>query len=152
MKTTSEVRAQLTDELGTVAEAVSALTGSGVPGRQAVARRVPGLVAILGRDAPSSSADRVVVDIVTALFGDEAPPGWWATPLGKACAPHSSGVLDLGEAITRADTAAMLGVHPGTVSQLVHRGTLDRHPIHDGVLVGSVVDRINRLSQERTTA
>ena len=95
---------------------------------------------------------RVVVDIVTALFGDEAPPGWWATPLGKACAPHSSGVLDLGEAITRADTAAMLGVHPGTVSQLVHRGTLDRHPIHDGVLVGSVVDRINRLSQERTTA
>ena len=37
----------------------------------------------------------------------------------------------------------MLGVHPGTVAQLVHRGTLDRHP-DGGILRASVLQRLAR--------
>lgn len=50
---------------------------------------------------------------------------------------------DDAEAITHSVAAAMLGVHPGTVAQLVHRGTLDRHP-DGGILRASVLQRLAR--------
>lgn len=72
---------------------------------------------------------------------DRDDPDWWRTPLGILCA-RSLGHTDA-ESVTHAVAAAMLGVHPGTVAQLVHRGTLDRHP--DGrVLRASVLHRLAR--------
>ena len=45
---------------------------------------------------------------------------------------------------THAEAADILGVTKGTVSQLVHRGTLERHP-DGGVKLGSVLKRMVRL-------
>lgn len=45
------------------------------------------------------------------------------------------------ESVTYATAAAMLGVTKGTVSQLVARGKLDRHPEEGGVSVASIIAR-----------
>ena len=59
--------------------------------------------------------------------------------LGRLCARS----VDYGDSdsVTRSVAAAMLGVHPGTVAQLAHRGTLDRHP-DGGITRASVLLRI----------
>lgn len=72
---------------------------------------------------------------------DSGNPQWWRTPLGQACA-RSLGRTDA-EAVTHSVAAAMLGVAKGTVSTMVSRGTLDRHP-DGGVLRASVLQRLGR--------
>src|SRR5690606_39520477 len=79
--------------------------------------------------------DEIAADAVAAIMAALWPHGdpedvgeadWWRTPLGRVCA-RSLGRSDA-EAVTFSVAAAMLGVHKGTVSQLVDRGKLDRHP------------------------
>lgn len=90
---------------------------------------------------------QTVIDLMCVLWPHGSPedsgcPEWWRTPLGRLCA-RSLGTDDA-EAVSRSVAAAMLGVTAGTVQQLVHRGTLDRHPA-GGVLRASVLQRIDRL-------
>jgi excisionase family DNA binding protein len=80
-------------------------------------------------------------DKVLALVwpGGNIDPAWWSTPLGRFCA--AAGNHDDTDPLTYAETASMLGVTRGTVSQLVHRGTLLRHS-DGGVVRSSVMRRI----------
>lgn len=99
-----------------------------------------GSIAALLRDPDDRLAAQTTVDLLNALFDSgDPPPAWWRSPLGQVCAA-SLGTADA-ESVTRSVAAAMLGVHPGTVAQLVHRGTLDRHP-DGGILRASVLQRI----------
>jgi excisionase family DNA binding protein len=86
--------------------------------------------------------DRVVAQLLATLWPGSTPPNdWWRSPLGRACA--RSTVANAAEAMTYSQAAALLGVHRGTVSQLVSRGTLERHPA-GGVVVGAVMHRLAR--------
>lgn len=142
---------QLVDELERILWPLAALDVS--PGAlvaeqrdtERVARR---LVAQLAQTDDDRLAAQTVIDLMVVLWPHAAPEdcgqaGWWRTPLGRLCA-RSLGREDA-EEVSHAVAAAMLGVSRGTVAQLVHRGTLDRH--HDGgVLRSSVLDRIARAS------
>lgn len=91
-------------------------------------------------------AAETVIDLMSALWPNCAPEecgeaAWWRTPLGRVCA-RSLG-RDDSDSVTRSVAAAMLGVHPGTVAQMTHRGTLDRHP-DGGVTRASVLLRLAR--------
>lgn len=95
----------------------------------------------------TSGDDRLVaetvIDVMLALWGQADPPEeWWRTPLGLRCAASLAGQRD--GAFSRASAARMLGVTVGTVDQLAHRGTLERHP-DGGLTAGSVLARVARL-------
>lgn len=97
--------------------------------------RAPIWAAILSGDDDHETAE-LVIDLMHALWGTcDPPPEWWRTPLGRACA--TSFGHDTSEAWSRSVAAAVLGVHPGTIAQLVHRGVLERHP--DGGLTRASV-------------
>lgn len=100
----------------------------------------------LCQDSDDRLAAQTVIDIMGALWPSCSPEdcgeaGWWRTPLGRMCA-RSLGHTD-SDAVTYSVAAAMLGVARGTVSTLVSRGTLDRHP-DGGVLRASVLQRLGR--------
>lgn len=98
------------------------------------------LAAQVAQDTDDRLAAETVRDLIWALWRDADPPAeWWRTPLGRLCARS----VDYGDSdsVTRSVAAAMLGVHPGTVAQLAHRGTLDRHP-DGGITRASVLLRI----------
>lgn len=104
------------------------------------------MVAQLTQEQDDRLSAQTCIDLMCLLWSAAAPEdcghaAWWTTPLGRLCA-RSLG-RDDAEAITHSVAAAMLGVHPGTVAQLAHRGTLDRHP-DGGVLRSSVLQRIAR--------
>lgn len=109
-----------------------------------VEARAPMLAAQLAQDDDDRLAAETVIDLLPAIWGQADPdPDWWRTPLGRLCA-RSLGRADA-EAVTHSVAAAMLGVHRGTVSQLVHRRTLDRHP-DGGITRASVLMRLSRLA------
>ncbi len=90
---------------------------------------------------------QTVIDLAAAgVIPDDPLPGWWATPLGRMTA-RSIG-HPAAEAVTHSVAAAMLGVTRGTIAQLVHRRTLDRHP-DGGVTAASVRARLARLGPPR---
>lgn len=100
----------------------------------------------LAQDDDDRLAAQTVIDIMCWRWPDAAPEAcghadWWQTPVGRLCA-RSLGRVDA-DAVTHSVAAAMLGVTRGTISQWVHRGTLDRHP-DGGVLRGSVLARLAR--------
>lgn len=104
------------------------------------------LAAQLVQDEDDRLAGQTVIDIMTTLWPHVSPEqagmaDWWRTPLGRACA-RSLGREDA-ESISQSVAAAMLGVTRGTIAQMVHRGTLDRHP-DGGVLRSSVLQRLAR--------
>lgn len=141
------VAAQLADELGGVAAALTPLIGLdlGLEIEQRITGRARTLAGQLLADDDRIAAE-TVIDVMCVLWPHGAPeqvgrPEWWQTPLGQACA-RSLG-HDTAEAVSRSVAAAMLGVHPGTIAQMVHRGTLDRHP-DGGVLRASVLQRLAR--------
>ena len=78
--------------------------------------------------------------IVGVLFpGRTAPPEWWRTPLGLWCASDPTlGVRSL--RIKQVTAAGILGIAPGSVAMMCHRGNLDC--TRDGVLMGPVLDRL----------
>lgn len=141
---TSQISAQLTDELdarlvGPVRDLLGLDLAETLTTR--LRERAPMLAAQLATgDDRLAAATRV--DVLHALWGDADPDSdWWRTPVGRLCA-RSVG-RDDADAVSHSVAAAMLGVTRGTVSQLVHRGTLDRHP-DGGVTRASVLMRLAR--------
>lgn len=105
------------------------------------------MAAQLAQDDDDRLSAQTCIDVMCLLWPEAAPEDcgqavWWRTPLGRLCA-RSLG-RDDAEAVSQSVAAAMLGVTRGTIAQLVHRGTLDRHP-DGGVLRASVLQRIDRL-------
>lgn len=147
MSVTDRVAAQLVDELGGAARALCDVLGLDL--LDIIEQRIEGRSALLAAELCSDDdrlAAQAVLTLVTARWPDgcDIPPQWWRTPAGLMVA-RSVG-RDDAEAVTRSVAAAMLGVHPGTVAQLVHRGTLDRHP-DGGITRASVLARLARPSK-----
>jgi hypothetical protein len=121
--------AQLRDELDrSLVGPVGSLCGLDLADqlRQRIIERAPIWVAILTGDDDHETAG-LVVDLLHTIHGSCDPePAWWSTPLGRACATSLG--HDTTEAWSRSVAAAVLGVHVGTVDQLLRRGKLDRHP------------------------
>ena len=138
---------QLADDL---AQAISAWAGIIGPNLTLeVDARVETITPVLAAQLASDDdrlAAETVIDIMSALWPRGAPEtvgraDWWQTPVGRACA-RSLGCNDA-ESVTYSVAAAMLGVTKGTVSQMMSRGALDRHP-DGGVLRASVLRRLAR--------
>lgn len=136
---------QLADELDArLVGPVTSLLGLdlGEMARERLTARVPMLAGQLTSDDDRLVAE-TVIDVMLALWGvDDPPEQWWRTPLGLRCAASLAG--QPGGAFSRASAARMLGVHVGTVDQLLSRGTLERHP-DGGLTAGSVLARVARL-------
>lgn len=150
MSAVEDVAAQLAGELGGVARDVAALLGTDL--LLLVEQRIDDTCARLAAqlcgddDHESAAAAR---DVMAARWpaDTDPPPGWWRTPAGRAVA--RSGGRDDTESVTRTVAAAMLGVSPGTVAQMLHRarrglggsGGLQPHP-DGGITRASVLARI----------
>lgn len=146
MTAREDVEVQLVDELGARVYNMAVLDGPDAaieaPERvEWIAGKVAGPLC----SDDDNEAAQTVIDLMCALWPDgcEPPAEWWRTPVGRMVA-RSIG-RDDAEAVTHSVAAAMLGVARGTVSTLVHRGTLDRHP-DGGVLRSSVMARLARLA------
>ncbi|MBF6333604.1 hypothetical protein [Nocardia transvalensis] len=109
--------------------------------RQRLDKTVPMLAAQLTQDDDDQLAAQTVNDLAGVAWDADPEPEWWRTPVGRLVA-RSVGRED-SEAVTHHVAAAMLGVTRGTIAQLVHRGTLDRHP-DGGVTRASVLNRLVR--------
>jgi hypothetical protein len=144
MSSTEAVAAQLTGELGGVARAIGDVLGVDLlldmETRLEPACRRLAAELCSGDDHLAAEA---VLTVMTARWpeGTDPPPEWWHTPVGRMVA-RSVG-RDDAEAVTHSVAAAMLGLHRGTVAQLVYRGTLDRHP-DGGITRASVLARLAR--------
>ena len=142
---------QLAEELGARAGALGALLGFDMLGpdmADELPRRVEQHAETLATQLATPDdrlAAQTVIDIACVLWPDGtfAPPEWWHTPLGRAMA-RSMGPDDW--SVTHTVAAAMLNVHRGTISKLVHRGTLARHP-DGGVSRSAVMARLARLNR-----
>ena len=137
-----EVTAQLVDDLTAAGRRLGPVLGLDVADLIAdrAAERAPLLAAQLCTDGDDRLVAQTVEDLLAALWPTgEVDPAWWRTPVGARCAA-SLGLGDTG-AVTHSVAAAMLGVTPGTISQLTHRGTLARHP-DGGVDRGAVLRRV----------
>lgn len=151
MTVTANVDTQLVDELGALGRAFTDILGPDT--RQLVEDRLGTACTRLATEMCSTDdqvAARAVLTLMRARWPDttDPPPPWWRTPAGRMAA-RSMGRYDT-ESVTRRVAAAMLGVHPGTVAQLVHRssGSLDRHP-DGGITRASVLARIARTPEHR---
>lgn len=134
---------QLRSELEGRAVALAAIAGPEAAAEwpRTIAQRAGELAAQLTQDYDDRLAAQTATDVMCALWPDgvDPPHEWWHSPLGRLVA-RSVGREDA-ETVSHSVAAAMLGVHRGTVAQLVHRGTLDRHP-DGGVLRSSVMQRL----------
>jgi len=137
------VTSQLHVELGAIIRALGAVLGSNV--RELAGWRLECACHRLAAELCSEDdqmVDEAASAVMSARWPDAEPtPQWWRTPVGRLVA-RSMGGHDTA-AVTHSVAAAMLGVTRGTVAQLVHRGTLDRHP-DGGVARYSVLTRIGR--------
>lgn len=145
---TDAVAVQLRDELSGIAGPVAAILDPALvlDVERRIAAAAPLLAWQLVQDDDDRLAAQTCIDVMCALWPHGAPEDvgradWWRSPLGRACA-RSLG-RDDSEAVSHSVAAAMLGVHRGTVAQMVARGTLDRHP-DGGVLRASVLQRLSR--------
>lgn len=147
--TAGTVASQVTDDLdATLVEPLRALLGLDIADLTAdrIQARSPSIAAAICQDDDDRLAAGTVMDIMGVLWPHAAPEtvgraDWWRTPLGRQCARVLG--RDDAESVTRTVAAAMLGLHPGSIAQMVHRGTLDRHP-DGGVLRASVLQRLGR--------
>lgn len=148
--TTEAVARQLQDELD---RALVVPVGSvlGLDLADMLAERIQARSDLLAAQVCQDDDDRLaaqsVIDLMAVLWPrcspeDVGEADWWRTPLGRMCA-RSLGRGD-SDAVTYSIAAAMLGVARGTVSTLVSRGSLDRHP-DGGVTRASVLLRLARL-------
>lgn len=147
---TVAVARQLADELD---RAIASPAGSllGLDLGELLADRIGTRADLLAHQLCQDGDDRLaaesVIDVMAALWPRCEPEhageaDWWRTPLGRMCA-RSLGHSD-SAAVTYSAAAAMLGVARGTVSTLVSRGTLERHP-DGGITRSSVLLRLARL-------
>lgn len=143
------VSAQMADELDRML-AVETILGSDVAG--VVAARIGERAEQLAAAIDDGDL-RVVTDMMATLWPHGSPEevgraDWWRTPLGRACA-RSLARVDTG-GVSYSVAAAMLGLARGTVSTMVHRGNLARHP-GGGVLRASVLQRLGRVATSAKT-
>lgn len=144
MSNPRDVAAQLVTELGAVASAVADVLG--VDLAIVVESRIGPACDRLAAELCSDD-DRLVAEAVLTVMctrwpdGTEPPPVWWRTAVGRVVA-RSVGREDT-DSVSRSVAAAMLGVAPGTVAQMVHRGTLCRHT-DGGIARSSVLERLAR--------
>lgn len=105
-------------------------------------------------DRLGSGDDRIAADAMRDVMGALWPHGspetvgrtdWWRTALGHRVAATLAAADD--ESVTHATAAEMLGVHKGTVAQLVSRGNLERHG-DGGVRRASVLRRLSRMAEK----
>lgn len=139
----TEVEIQLSDELHSrLVWPVVNLLGLDLEEvlRERLEQALPRLAAEL---AAEDTGRQVATDVLFALWDDRDPdPAWWRTPVGRLCARAVGDQSS--ETLTYQAAATILGVSIGTVRQLVHRGTLDRHP-DGGILRSEVLARLTRL-------
>lgn len=148
--TTEAVARQLQDELDrAIVGPVGTLLGLDLAEMlvERIQARSDLLAGQLCQDEDDRLAAQAVIDVMGVLWPrcspeDVGEADWWRTPVGRMCA-RSLGRGD-SDAVTYSVAAAMLGVARGTVSTLVSRGTLDRHP-DGGVTRASVLLRLARL-------
>lgn len=136
---------QLADELVRIAAGLASLLAPDCHAELTHrAEQAAGRISAQLRSGDDHLAAETVIDLACAGVVPDPPAAeWWATPLGRAVARsvgHPSA-----DAVSHSVAAAMLGVHRGTVAQLVHRGSLDRHP-DGGVTTASVRARLARLT------
>lgn len=135
-----QVRDQLVSELITAVERLAAVVPQLAPRGQileAIRQATPGVSAILGEDSNSVDRAEMVSSLMTAIWGQGDPDlDWWTTPLAAAVAPSLG--PDQARSWTYAVAAAYLGVVRGTVSQLVQRGKIRRHP-DAGLVIADVI-------------
>lgn len=145
----AQVGGQLVDDLdGMLVGPVRCLLGLDLADmvEDRIRSRAPLLASQLCQDQDDRLAAEAVIDVMGALWPHGSPEhvgqaGWWLTPLGRVCA-RSLGRTDA-EAVTQHVAAAMLGITRGSISVMLARGTLDRHP-DGGVLRASVLQRLGR--------
>lgn len=140
----SPLEEQVAAELDQAAWPLVSLLGTDLAdlARERVAVQARVLAAQLAQDSDDRLAAQTVIDLMAVLWPRCDPdPEWWRTPLGRAVA-RSAG-REGSEAITYSVAAAMLGVHPGTVAQMAHRGNLEKHP-EGGITRASVLARLAR--------
>ncbi|PZG51540.1 hypothetical protein C1I98_08185 [Spongiactinospora gelatinilytica] len=81
---------------------------------------------LLGGD--DEAAKLLAIRLIAAVYPGDAPfdppPGWWATPLGRAVARRAG--HPGASAVPASVAAAMLGITRQGVHDLVRRGKLDR--------------------------
>lgn len=144
-----QVGGQLADDLdGMLVGPVRCLLGLDLADmvEERIASRAPLLAGQLCQDQDDRLAAEAVIDVMGALWPHGSPEhvgeaGWWQSPLGRMCA-RSLGRTD-SEAVTQHVAASMLGITRGSISVMLTRGTLDRHP-DGGVLRASVLQRLGR--------
>lgn len=143
-----EAGAQLPDELGALAARIGAVLGTDL--QLALTQRAQDRAGLLvaeltDGDHPDATAD----DLLALLWPDDPPLDWWRTPLGLLCAPTA--VREDAPGWSRSEAAEVLGVSPGTVAQLVARGTLEPAD-GGGINRRSVLARVVRLAGQRAPA
>lgn len=139
--------AQLADELGGLAARIGAVLGTDLQlaATERAQARAHLLVAELADgDHPDATSD----DLLALLWPDDPPLDWWRTPLGLLCAPTAA--REDAPGWSRSEAAEVLGVSPGTVAQLVARGTLDP-ATGGGVGRRSVLTRVVRLARQHAS-
>jgi hypothetical protein len=142
----ADVERQIGEELDRVAHPIWFLLAPDLLAEMEsrIASHARAMAGQLAQDEDDRLAAQTVIDLMTVCYADRDPDSdWWRTPLGRLVA-RSIGADDA-EAVSRSVAAAMLGVHPGTVAQLVHRGRLDRHP-DGGITRASVLMRLARAT------
>lgn len=134
---------QLTDELAALAARVGAVLGTDL--QLAITARASTRAAQLaGELADGQDPDATAADLLALLWPDDPPLDWWRTPLGLLIAPTAAQEQDA-PGWTRAEAAEVLGRTPGTVAQLVARGSLPAAP-GGGIERRAVLARLTRLA------
>lgn len=138
---------QLADELGALAARVGAVLGADI--QLAITERAHDRAALLvAQLADGDLPDDTAADLLALLYPDDPPLDWWRTPLGLLIAPTARLEADA-PGWSRAESAEVLGVSPGTVSQLVARGTIEQTP-DARCSRRSVLTRMIRLASQQT--
>lgn len=132
---------QILEELNRPLHALGELLGSEVvrPVRHHIEERVAEITAAL-RDDGRAARD-TALGLMRVMFPRDAEPPaqWWRTPLGRACATYTVGLYP--DRVQANNAAAILGIGPSRVYQLLESGKLTRHP-DGGVTRASVMRRI----------
>jgi hypothetical protein len=132
---------QILEELNRPLHALGELLGTEVvrPIRHHIEECVGEITAALRSDG--RAARDTALGLMRVLFPRDAEPPapWWRTPLGRACAPYSVGLYP--DRVRANSAAAILGIGPSRVYQLLDSGKLTRHP-DGGVTRASVMRRV----------
>lgn len=132
---------QILEELNRPLHALGALLGTEAvrPIRHHIEECVGEITAALRSDGRAARDTALGLMRVLFPWDAEPPAQWWRTPLGRACATYSVGLYS--DRVRANSAAAILGIGPSRVYQLLDSGKLTRHP-DGGVTRASVMRRV----------